>query len=121
MDMMGYLLSLSHVVTPWTAAYQASLTFTISRSLLKPMSIESVMPSNNLIVFLSLLCMPSVFTRIRVFFNESALHIRYYSAIKTNEIVPFAETCMDLETVIQDEVSQKEKNKSCLLIHVRGI
>ena len=124
MDMMGYLLSLTRVrlfVTPWTAAHQASLSITNSRSLLKLMSIELVMPSNHLILCLSLLCLPSVFARIRVFFNESALHIRYYSAIKTNEIVPFAEMCMDLETVIQGEVSQKEKNKYCILMHVRGI
>ena len=62
-------------VTPWTAACQASLSSTISRSLLKFMSIESVMPSNHLILCCPLL-LPSIFPSIRVFSNESALHIR---------------------------------------------
>ena len=47
--------------------------------------------------------------------------MEYYSAIKRNEIVPFAEMCMDLETVIQSEVGQKEKNKCCVLTHICGI
>ena len=64
-------------MNPWTAARQASLSFTISQSLLKLMSIESVMPSNQLILCCSLLLLPSVFPSIRVFFNESALHIRW--------------------------------------------
>ena len=63
-------------VTPWTAAHQASLSFTNSRSLLKLMSIESVMPSNHLILC-PLLLLPSIFPSIRVFSNESALHIRW--------------------------------------------
>ena len=61
---------------PWTAAHQASLSLTISRSLLKLMSIESVMPSNHLILSHPLL-LPSVFPSIRVFSNESVLHIRW--------------------------------------------
>ena len=61
---------------PWTAARQASLSFTISWSLLRLMSIESVMPSNHLILCCSLL-LPSVFPSIRVFPNESALYIRW--------------------------------------------
>ena len=68
--------SLSHVqlfVTPWTAAHQASLSFTISRSFLKLMSIESVMPSNHLILCHPLLLPPSIFSSIRVFSNDSAL------------------------------------------------
>ena len=60
-------------VTPWTAAHQASLSFTISWSLLKLMSIESVMPSNHLILCHPLLLLPSIFPSIRVFSNESAL------------------------------------------------
>ena len=71
--------SLSRVqlfVTPWSAARQASLSFTISQSLLKLMSIESVMPSNLLILCRPLLLPPSLFPSIRVFFNESVLHIR---------------------------------------------
>ena len=62
--------------TPWTAARQASLSFTISRSLLKLTSIESVMPSNHLILCHPLL-LPSIFPCIRVFSNESALRIRW--------------------------------------------
>ena len=70
---------LSHVqlfATPWTAAHKASLSFTISWSLLKLMSIESVMPSNCLILCHPLPFLASVFPSIRVFSNESALHIR---------------------------------------------
>ena len=72
--------SLNHVqlfVTPWTAAGQASLSFTISRSLLKLMSIESVMPVNYLILCHPPLLLPSIFASIRVSSNESALHIRW--------------------------------------------
>ena len=64
-------------MTPWTAACQASLSFTNSWSQLKLMSIESVMPSNHLILCCPLLLPPSVFLSIRVFSNESALHIRW--------------------------------------------
>ena len=63
-------------VTPWTAACQASLSFTISWSLLKVMSFESVMPSNHLILCRPLL-LPSICPSIRVFSNESALCIRW--------------------------------------------
>ena len=71
---------LSHVwlfVTPWTAAQQASLSFTISWSLLKFMSIESVMPSNHLILCHPLLLLPLIFPSIRVFSSESVLCIRW--------------------------------------------
>ena len=64
-------------VTPWTVARQASLSITNSRSLLKLMSIESVMPSNHLILCHFLLLLPSIFPSIRVFSNQSALHIRW--------------------------------------------
>ena len=64
-------------VTPWTAACQASLSITNSRSLLKLMSIESVMPSNHLILCHPLLFLPSIFPSIRVFSNESVLRIRW--------------------------------------------
>ena len=64
-------------VTPWTAARQASLSITNSWSLLKLMSIESVMPSNHLILCHPLLLLPSVFPSIRVFSNESVLCIRW--------------------------------------------
>ena len=63
--------------TPWTAAHQASLSITNSRSPPKLMSIESVMPSNHLILCLPLLLLPSIFPSIRVFSNESALRIRW--------------------------------------------
>ena len=72
--------SLSHVrlfVNPWTAARQASLSITNSRSPPKPMTIESVMPSNRLILCRPLLLLPSIFPSIRVFSNESFLHIRW--------------------------------------------
>ena len=83
--------SLSHVwlfVTPWTAAHQASLSFIISWSLLKLMSIESVMPSNHLILYHSLLLLPSIFPSIRVFSNESALHIKWPQSIGHFSISP---------------------------------
>ena len=63
--------------TPWTAACQASLSFAISRSLLKLMSIKSVMPSNYLILCCPFLLLPSIFPRIRVFSSELALRIRW--------------------------------------------
>ena len=64
-------------VTPWTAAHQVCLSITNSRSLLKLMSIESVMPSNHLILCHPLLLPPSIFPSIRVFSNESVLPIRW--------------------------------------------
>ena len=67
----------SNSATPWTAACQASLSFTISRSLLKLRSTELVMPSNHLILCCRLLLLPSIFSSIRVFSNELALHIRW--------------------------------------------
>ena len=67
----------SNSLTPWTATHQASLSFTISQSLLKLMFIKSVMPSNHLNLCHPLLLLPSVFASIRVFSNESALPIRW--------------------------------------------
>ena len=63
--------------TPWTAAHKASRSITNSQSLPKLMSIESVMPSNHLIFCPPLFLLPSIFPNIRVFSNESALHIRW--------------------------------------------
>ena len=74
-------------VTPWTAAHQASLSFTISRSLLKLMSIKSMMPSNHLILCHSLLLLPSILFSIRVFFNESALCIGRIESPQKNVII----------------------------------
>ena len=68
---------MSDALQPWTAARQASLSITNSQNLLKFMSIKSVMTSNHLILCRSLLLLPSIFPRIRVFSNESALHIRW--------------------------------------------
>ena len=78
--LVAVVQSLSNIqlfVTPWTAALQAFLSFTISRSLLKLMSIESVMPSNHLILCCPLLLLPSIFLSSRVFSSESALWIRW--------------------------------------------
>jgi len=79
-QLVSLVQSLSHArlfVIPWTAAHQASLSITNSQSLLKLMSIESVMPSNHLILCCPLLLLPSIFPSIRVFSNESVLRIRW--------------------------------------------
>ena len=98
-------------VTPQTAAHQASLSITNSRSLLKPMSIESVMPSSHLILCRPLLFPPSVFPSIRVFSNESALRVRWpkywsftFSISASNEysgLISFRMDWLDL-LVVQD-------------------
>ena len=78
--MLSSLQSLSRVplfATAWTAAHQASLSIINSRSLIKLMSIELVIPSNHLILCHPLLHPPSIFPSIRVFSNESVLHIRW--------------------------------------------
>ena len=80
MNQLTSVQLLSHVqlfATPWTAARQASLSITNSGSLLKLMSIELVMPSNDLILCHPLLLLPSIFPSIRVFSNQSDLHIRW--------------------------------------------
>ena len=76
LDFVQSLHRVQLFMTPWNAARQAPLSFTISRSLLKFMSFESVMPSNHLILCRPLFLLPSVFPSIRVFSSESALHIR---------------------------------------------
>ena len=106
------VLSLSHVwlfATPWPAACQASLSTTNSQSLLKLMSIESLMSSNHLILCLPLLLLPSVFPSIRVFSSESVLHIRWpkywsfsFSISPSNEysgLISFTIDCFDLLVV----------------------
>ena len=78
--MFSSVQSLSHVqlfATPWIAAHQASLSITNSRSSPKPMSIVLVIPSNHLILCCPLLLLPSIFPSIRVFCNESVLHITW--------------------------------------------
>ena len=80
LHILSSVQSLSHLqlfALPWTAAHQASLSITNSQSLLRLMSIESVTPSNHLIFCRPLLLLPSIFPSIRVFSNESVLHIRW--------------------------------------------
>ena len=78
------------MTTLWTAEHQASLSFTVSQKLLKLMSIESVMPSNHLILCHPLLLLHSIFLIIRVFFNESALRIRWpnYGSFSFSIVLP---------------------------------
>ena len=85
--------SLSRVrlfVTPWTATRQASLSITNSRSLLKLMSIKSMMPPNHFVLCHTLLLLPSIFPSIRVFSSESVLHIRWpkYWSFSLESILP---------------------------------
>ena len=78
--MVVVVQSLSHIqlfVTPWITAHQSSLSFSITQTLLKLMSIELVMPSNNLILFCSLFLLPSVFSSIKLFSSESLLRIKW--------------------------------------------
>ena len=102
-------------VTPWTAAHQASLSITNSQSLLKLMSIESVMPSNHLIFCRPLLFLPSIFPSIRVFSNESDLRIRWpkywslsFNISPSNEdpgLISFRMDCLDLLAVQRTQES----------------
>ena len=71
------LLIITFLITPWISACQSSLSITNCQSLPKPMSIESVMPSNHLLFCHPFLLLPSIFPRIRVFSNESVLNIRW--------------------------------------------
>ena len=98
----------THVfATPWSAAHQASLSITNSWSLLKLMSIESVMPSNHLILCHALLLLPSIFPSIRVFSNESVLHMTWpkywsFSISPSNEysgLISFRMDWLDLLAV----------------------
>ena len=108
-------------VTPWTTAHQDSLSITNSRSLLTLISIQSVTPSNHLIFCHSLLLLPSIFPSIRVFSNESALHIRWpkewsfsFNISPFNEhsgLISFRMDCLDLLAV-------QETLKSLLQQHI---
>ena len=96
------LLSCVRLCNPWTAAHQASLSVTNSQSLLKFMLIESVMPSNHLILCRPLLLLPSIFPSVRVFSNESTLHMRWpkywsfsFSVIPSKEIPGLISFIMD--------------------------
>ena len=123
--------SLSHVqlfVTPNTAARQASLSITNSWSLLKLMSIESVRPSNHLILCHPLLLLPSIFSSIRVFSNESILHIRWpkywsfsFSISPSNEylgLISFRMDWLDLLAVqgILKSLLQHHSSKASILL-----
>ena len=123
--------SLSHVwlfVTPWTAAHQASLSISNSRNLLKHMCFESVMPSNHLILCHPLLLPPSIIPSIKVFSNESALHIRWpkywsfsFSISPSNEhsgLISFWMNWLDLLAVQETLKSllQHHSSKAAILL-----
>ena len=125
--------SLSHVqlfVTPWTEACQASLSITNSWSLPKPMSIESVMPSNHFILYRRLLLLPSMFPSIRVFSNGSALRIRWpkywsfnFNISPSNEhpgLISLRIDCLDLLAVQGNLKSllQHHSSKASVLLHL---
>ena len=124
--------SVSHVrlfVTPWTAACQASLSFTNSQSLLKLTSFESVMPSNHLILCRALLLLPSIFPSIRVFSNESVFHSRWpkywsfsFSISPSNEypgLISFRKDWLDLLAVqgTLKSLFQHHSSKASILWH----
>ena len=126
--------SLSRVrlfATPWTAARQASLSITKSWSLPKLMSIESVMPSNHLILCRPLLLLPSIFSSIRVFSNKSDLHIKQpkhwsfsFNISPSNKhpgLISFRMDCLDLlavqgtlKSILQQYLQLKSINSSVL-------
>ena len=97
--------------TPWNTARQASLSITNSQNPPKPMSIESVMPSNHLILCCPLLLLPSIIPST----------MEYYSAIENNVFESVLMRWMKLEPIIQNEVSHKEKHQYSLLTHIYGI
>ena len=116
--------------TPWTAARQGSMSITNSRSLLKLMSIESVMPFNHLILFHPILLLPSIFPSIRVFSNETELRIRWpkywsfsFNISPSNEhsgLISFRMDWLDLQPVVQGtlkSVLQHHSSKASILQH----
>ena len=117
------------LVTPWTAAPQASLSITNSRSLLKLMSIQLVIPSNHLILCRTLLLLPSIFPSIRVFSNESALRIKWpnywsfsFSIRSSNEysgLISFKMDWLDLFAVqgTLKSLLQHHSSKASILRH----
>ena len=124
--------SLSHVwllATPSTATHQAALSFTVSQSLLKLISIESLMPPKYLILGRPLLLLPSIFPSIRVFSNELALHIRWpnyqsfsFSISPSNEyseLISFSMDWFDLPTVqgTLKSLLQHHSSKASILQH----
>ena len=116
-------------VTPWTAACQASLSITNFQSPPKPMSIEWVMPSNHLILCRPLLLLPSIFPSIRVFSNESAVHISWpkywsfsFNISPSNEhprLISFRMDWLDLLEVQRtlSSLLQHHSSKASILLH----
>ena len=116
-------------MTPWIAAHQASLSITNSQSLLKPISIESVMLSNHLILCRPLLILPSIFPSIRVFSNKSTLHMRWpkywncsFSISPSNEhpgLISFRMDWLDLLAVrgTLKSLLQHHSSKASILRH----
>ena len=116
-------------MTPWTATHQTSLSITNSQSLLKLMSMESVMPSNHLILCPPLLLPPSIFPSIRVFSNESALRIRWpkcwsfsFSISPSNEcsgLISFRMDWLDLLAIqgTLKSLLQHHSSKASMLQH----
>jgi len=123
------LICVQLFANPWTAACQASLSFTISQSLLKLMSLESVMPSNRFILCHPLLLLPSIFPSIRVFPSESALRIRWpkywsfsFSISPTNEysgLISFRIDWFDLLAVqgTHKSLLQHHSSKASIFCH----
>ena len=125
--MLGSLQLLSHtqfLATRWTTGCQAALSITNSLSLLKLTSIESVMPSNHLILCHPLLLLPSIFPSIRVFSNESVLHIRWpkywnfsFSISPSNEhsgLISFRMDWLDLQGTLKS-LLQHHSSKASIL------
>ena len=119
---------MSDSVTPWTTACQASLSITNSQSLFKLMSIELVIPSNHLILCCPLLLPPSIFPNIKVFSNESVLHIRWpkywsFSISPSNEysgLISFRMDWLDLLVVQGTLKSLLQHHSSKASIHQRS-
>ena len=113
-------------VTPWTAACQASLSITNSGSPPKPMSIESMMPSNHLILCHPLLLLPSIFPSIRVFSNESTLHMRWpkywsfsFNISPSNEqpgLISFRMDWLDLLGILKSSPTPQFKSINFLVL-----
>ena len=132
MLLVSSVQSLSHVwlfATPWTTALQASLSITNSQSLLKLISITLVMSPNNLILCCPLLLFPSIFPSIRVFSNESVLHIRWpkywsfsFSVSPSNEysgLISFKMDWLDLLAVqgTLKSLLQYHRSEASILLH----
>ena len=117
-------------MTPWTVACQASLSITNSRSLLKPISIESVMPSDRLILYRPLLLLLSILPSLRVFSSESVLHIRWpkdwsfsFSVSLSNEysgLISFRIDWLDLLAIqgTLKSLLQHDSSKASILRHL---